>query len=158
MRLLLSPNLRRTPRHLVRRYTAPNPLHYPMDILLSELSRRISHLEWQIEHLRHTQRRLQHTHTVLCMNETFRRFHRHLSEMTLMREKSREDRREDARIQRVLGRYRLTIDDIQKTLELTKTRNGMAHPRDEPDLTDVDLELTRVYAKVRRLLQDHTLK
>lgn len=145
--------IRHKPLHLAKWFSSVPSKYtpYPIDTLLSELARRITHLEYQVEQLTYTQQRLQTLQTVLKMNETFRALHRHLAQLL---ENPREGLLQDQRIRRVLSKYRLTAEDIQRTLELSKTRNEMAHPSGEPDLTEVDCDLIRIYAKVQLFLQD----
>lgn len=119
--------------------------------LMTDLSKRIAHLERQVSRLHSSQLQLAGLQSLFQMGESFKRLHRHLSRLL---ESNRRDLTEDRRVQRLLTRYKLTPAELAKTLDLCKFRNEVAHPREAPDLTEVDLETAKIFDKVKRLLAD----
>jgi hypothetical protein len=123
---------------------------YPPIELFTSLNQRISHLESQIFHLNISQRRLASIEMLLRLSETFRQLHRALADF------GDKDLLKSKRVQRLVSKYQLSVEDLQKTIETCRERNEAAHPTELPDLTDAPIETMRVYVKVRHLLNDLT--
>lgn len=116
---------------------------------MGNLSKRVAYLEHQLEQLAEQQRRLQNLQTLLRMSESFKALHR-----LLFREASSLGSLESRRMRRALSRHRLEEDDLIRTMDICRLRNEAAHPREIPDLTEVDPDLARVYEKVQRFLAE----
>lgn len=126
----------------------PSEINLPIEDLLTAFSHRISNLEHRIQRLADTEHRFAKLQTLLQMGETFKRLHRQLAQLS-----ERKDIVTSRQIHTIIAHHKLTPQDLLSTIEVCKERNRAAHPDDEPDLTEADPELLRIYLSVQDLLE-----
>ena len=114
--------------------------------LMNDLIRRVANLEYSLSELNHRQSKLVRLQTLLRMSESFKILHRQLQ---------RYAQTNDAivRMGEMLSQFGIDEKSLERTLAVCKERNLEAHPKEKPDLTEVDPELVTIYVKVQSFLR-----
>ena len=120
----------------------------PIEDLLAAFSHRISNLEHRVQLLVQAEHRFAKLQTLLQMGETFKRLHKKLAQAN-----ERKDIVGSRRIEAIIARHKLTPQDLLSTIEICKERNRVAHPEEEPDMSEAEPELLRIYLSVQNLLE-----